>query len=102
MDDIEAQRDELTALASIFDESQIQIDSICQTAGCIYVKPEILDDLTVLIDPQIDSKATKFDLRHVCPIELHFNLPTYYPSSFPPHFSLVCKWLKRDQVIPMQ
>lgn len=101
MDDIEAQRDELLALASILDENQILVDSSsCQTAGCIYVKPEILQSLTIQItESSASTEATKFELQHLCPIELHFSVPPSYPSSSPPQFTLVCKWLKREQVI---
>lgn len=93
MEDVEAQKDEVLALQSIFDESQVLINSTSNHhTGCIFVKPELEDNFTVLGD------ETELKIQHLCPLELHFILPSEYPSTKPPHFTLVCKWLTRDQV----
>ena len=98
MEDTEAQNDEILALQSIFDDSQIQMNtSDAQKAGCIFVKPEIIGgQLAVRADK--NGHLVNTTLEHLCPIELHFNIPSDYPSVNPPDFTLVCKWLKRDQV----
>jgi len=93
MENIEAQKDEVLALQSIFDESQVLVNSSGeQHTGCMYVKPELGGDYTLLAD------ETRLNIQHLCPLELHFNLPPNYPSVEPPHFTLVCKWLTREQL----
>ena len=98
MDEMEAQRDEILVLQSIFDESQFVIDNTdTQSAGCIFVKPQI-DSLVVSADVAGSGTNEEFSVEHLYPLELHFNLPPNYPSEAPPHFTLVCKWLRREQV----
>lgn len=98
MDDSEAQKDEILALQSIFDETQIHINSGLdqETVGCILVKPEVKEKLSIQANK--DGLLQQFSVENLCPIELHFNFPVTYPSIVPPNFTLVCKWLKRDQV----
>lgn len=98
MEDDEAQNDEILALQSIFDDTQIHVDSCGQQkAGRIYVKPELCDGkLTVQADK--NGHLVNIIVEYLCPIELHFNIPSDYPSTHPPSFTLVCKWLRRDQV----
>ena len=93
MEDIEAQKDEVLALQSIFDETQVLVNSSGnQYAGCMHVKLDPGDNFSV------SGNETKFKIQHLYPLELHFNFPTNYPSAVPPHFTLVCKWLTREQV----
>ena len=48
MEDRDAQQDEILAIQSIFDESQIHIDSSGNNiSGCIFIKPEISDSITL-------------------------------------------------------
>ncbi len=100
MDDREAQKDEILALQSIFDETQIHVnnsnDASQEIVGCIYVRPEVTEKLTIQANK--DGQLQQFSVEYLCPIELHFNIPINYPSVTPPNFTLVCKWLKRDQV----
>lgn len=98
MDDSEAQKDEILALQSIFDETQIHINASSgqDIVGCIYIKPEINEKLNIQANK--DGMIQQFSVEHICPIELHFNIPANYPSVTPPDFTLVCKWLRRDQV----
>ena len=99
MEDIEAQKDEILALQSIFDQSQILINSSGDgCAGCLFVKPELCDNINIFIDQTTAKDAQEFSVQHLCPFELHFNVPVDYPSVNPPHFTLVCKWLTREQV----
>lgn len=97
MDDIEAQKDEILVLQSIFDESQIHVNcsSGQDIVGCIHIKP-VNEKLNVQANK--DGLLQQFFVDHLCPIELHFNIPVNYPSVTPPNFTLVCKWLRRDQV----
>jgi E3 ubiquitin-protein ligase RNF14 len=97
MDDREAQNDEIMALKSIFDETQIHVgNSGSEIVGCIYVKPEVPENFMVQADK--GGCLQQFAVQHVCPIELHFSIPANYPTVNPPNFTLVCKWLRRDQV----
>lgn len=97
MDDIESQRDEILALESILDQDRIKVmdNEGQQIAGYIYIKPEI-DTITVQAEKA--GKIQQCTVKHLPPIELHFNLPKDYPSTSPPGFTLVCKWLKHNQV----
>lgn len=98
MDDKEAQNDEILALESILEEDQFHITSNdLQTMGRILVKPEIANNLAVQLSR--DHQVFKTQIEHLPPFELHFNFPADYPSANPPTFTLVCKWLKREQVI---
>ncbi|KAI9554843.1 hypothetical protein GHT06_020120 [Daphnia sinensis] len=97
MEDHEAQNDEILALKSILDETQIQINNSSHlTVGCIYVKPEV--PTTFEVQAKKDGQLHTFRVQHLSPIELHFNYPVNYPSEKPPNFTLVCKWLRRDQL----
>lgn len=97
MEDHEAQKDEIMALKSIFDETQIHVrNSGPEIVGCIYVKPEVPENFMVQADK--GGHLQQFAVQHLCPIELHFNFPVNYPTVNPPTFTLVCKWLKREQV----
>ena len=103
MEDIEAQKDEILALQSIFDENQILVDDTgSQTAGCIYVKPEIVEPLPIRAcksgHQSNDILEIYGEVENVYPLELHFNLPSDYPTSSPPLFTLVSKYLSREQV----
>lgn len=95
--DKEAQNDEILALESILEENQFEItQNDEQTFGRILVKPEVAGKLTV--QSNRDQQVFKTEIEHLPPFELHFNFPTDYPSVTPPSFTLVCKWLKREQV----
>ena len=98
MDDSEAQKDEILVLQSIFDETQIHINNAAdqEIVGCIYVKPEVNEKLTIQANKE--GQLHQFCVDYLCPIELHFNIPANYPSVNPPNFTLVCKWLRREQV----
>lgn len=97
MDDKEAQNDEILALESILEADQFHITSNDhQTIGTILIKPEMVEKLTV--QSSRDQQLFKTDIEHLPPFELHFNFPADYPSANPPNFTLVCKWLKREQV----
>lgn len=97
MDNSEAQKDEILVLQSIFDETQIHVNNSSgqDIVGCIYIKP-VNEKLNIQANK--DGLLQQFTVEHLCPIELHFNIPANYPSVAPPNFTLVCKWLRRDQV----
>lgn len=42
--------------------------------------------------------SQSINVAHLPPIKLHFQLPSNYPSSAPPMFTLSCKWLNFTQV----
>ncbi len=97
MDDCEAQNDEIMALKSILDETQIHVrNSESEIVGCIYVNPDVPENY--IVQANKDGKMQQFAVHHLCPIELHFSIPVNYPTVNPPNFTLVCKWLRRDQV----
>jgi len=98
MEDREAQNDEIMALKSILDETQIHARNAGpEIVGCIYVKPDVPENFVVQANK--DGQMQQFAVKHLCPVELHFSIPVNYPSVNPPNFTLVCKWLRRDQVI---
>ena len=97
MEDMDAQKDEILALQSIFDENQIVVNStVNQFSGCMYIKPELCNKFTIYALKYEDLQ--QFAIEHLCPLEMHFSLPSNYPSVHPPKFTLVCKWLTRHQV----
>lgn len=98
MEDKESQNDELLALQSIFEESQFHVDTSNdgESIGYIFIKPEVNEQLTIKFDK--DGTVHELNIQHLYPIELHFSIPADYPSLSPPSYTLVCKWLQRDQV----
>ncbi len=97
MEDSDAQNDEILALESILEETKMYVNrSDLQITGCIFVSPEIEGRVT--IEASKNDHLMTLVLEHLCPFELHFTMPKTYPSSSPPIFTLVCKWLQRDQV----
>lgn len=99
MADSEEQRDEILALQSIYEESQFHVDTSNDQAivGYVFIKPEINGKLKVGATKNGEEK--QITVEHLCPIELHFAMPVNYPSVDPPNFTLVCKWLRRNQVL---
>jgi E3 ubiquitin-protein ligase RNF14 len=93
----EEQDDELLALSSIFTED-LAISEGPKPGGTY---THILKDLPqpfCIISKEADGKRRKFDIQFLPEIQLHFNFPATYPSTDPPSYFLVCKWLKTAQL----
>ncbi len=97
--DIELKLDELTALKSIFDEKVLTIDET-QLKGRFLAEPVISKTPYLVVyrkrnSKNRDNKETKeeFEIKHLPPIELYFELPEDYPSKSHPMFLISCKWL---------
>jgi hypothetical protein len=89
----------LTALKSIFDEKVLTIDET-QLKGRFLAEPVITETPYLVVYRKInyknkDNKQTKeeFEIKHLPPIELYFELPEDYPSKSHPMFLIFCKWL---------
>nr|XP_055036552.1 E3 ubiquitin-protein ligase RNF14-like [Misgurnus anguillicaudatus] len=92
-DNHEAQKDELLALASIYDEEEFRRDESGQE-GEIHLCLELPPDFKLLIK---GPTCVEYDLSFL-PVVLSFKLPVDYPLSSAPGFTLNSKWLTRVQI----
>ncbi|XP_056330231.1 E3 ubiquitin-protein ligase RNF14-like isoform X2 [Danio aesculapii] len=93
-DNQEAQSDELLALASIYDEEEFRRTESSQK-GEIHLCLELPPDFRLLIKGQTRAEV---DISFLPPLVLSFELPTDYPSSSAPVFTLSSIWLSRVQI----
>ncbi|KAJ7997213.1 hypothetical protein DPEC_G00226640 [Dallia pectoralis] len=93
-EDQEAQEDELLALASIYDEEEFRRAESAQ-GGEIQLCLELPPGFKLLVQ---GDKKTEYDVSFLPPLVLNFELPTDYPSSSSPVYTLSSKWLSRDQM----
>ncbi|XP_002667383.2 E3 ubiquitin-protein ligase RNF14-like [Danio rerio] len=90
----EAQSDELLALASIYDDEEFRRTESSQK-GEIHLCLELPPDFRLLINGQT---RVEVDVSFLPPLVLSFELPTDYPSSSAPVFTLSSIWLSRVQI----
>ncbi|XP_013872295.1 E3 ubiquitin-protein ligase RNF14 [Austrofundulus limnaeus] len=93
-EDQESQEDELLALASIYDEEEFRRAESAQ-GGEIQLCLELPPDFKVVV------KGDKTHEHNVCflpPLMLNFELPSDYPSTSPPVFTLSSKWITKAQL----
>lgn len=93
--DLEEQEDELLALQSIFDSEEF-IRNESKSAGQIRVFVELPGGFTVSLKG--GERLRQYEISHLPPLVLTFELPQNYPSSSPPSFTLTCSWLTHTQV----
>ena len=97
MDDEAAQEDEILALKSIYEESDIFSFNETTRKGTFFVKisstPPQLFNLNF-----VNEKLVNIKVEHLTPIQIEFELPKDYPSANPPKFSLSCRWLTLNNV----
>ncbi|UJR14050.1 hypothetical protein I4U23_001047 [Adineta vaga] len=92
--DIEIQRDELDALASILDETALEIDKdVKTTSGTIGVEVTLPDEF--YIEYHTNQRRR---VQYLPPIFLRFTLPNDYPSVSPPSYQLECIWMTDEQL----
>lgn len=93
--DLEEQEDELLALQSIFDSEEF-IRNESKSAGQIRVFVELPGGFTVSLKG--GERLRQYEISHLPPLVLTFELPQNYPSSSPPSFTLTCSWLTHTQL----
>uniref|UniRef100_A0A1A8CPS5 E3 ubiquitin-protein ligase RNF14 n=2 Tax=Nothobranchius TaxID=28779 RepID=A0A1A8CPS5_NOTKA len=93
-EDKEAQEDELLALASIYDEEEFRRAESAQ-GGEIQLCLELPPDFKVLVKGE---KTTEHNVCFLPPLVLNFELPSDYPSTRPPSFTLSSKWMTKSQL----
>lgn len=99
-EDLEAQKDELLALDSIFGSEvlvRVADGTHSAAAGEMRASVELSQDFFVAVK---DGDAfVYFGISSLPPLTLSFELPEEYPSSAPPSFTLTCCWLTDTQVV---
>lgn len=93
-EDQEAQEDELLALASIYDEEEFRRADSAQ-GGEIQLCLELPPDFKLIVKGE---KSTEYNISFLPPLVLNFELPSDYPSSSSPVFTLSSKWLTKAQM----
>ncbi|RWS23207.1 E3 ubiquitin-protein ligase RNF14-like protein, partial [Leptotrombidium deliense] len=93
------QRDEIMALLSIFEEN-IFIVNENQKSGRFLAHHNLRKTPFPIIykDEDQANEETIF-VKHLPPIELHFELPPKYPSVQAPHFWISCSWLSHEDLV---
>ncbi|XP_043925216.1 E3 ubiquitin-protein ligase RNF14-like isoform X2 [Protopterus annectens] len=94
-EDIEAQEDELLALAGIYNEDEFNRTESSQ-GGEIRICLTLPPHFRVLVDGR--NEQLEYIVEFLPPIILRFDLPVDYPSASAPAFTLHCKWLSESQV----
>ncbi|XP_010901237.3 E3 ubiquitin-protein ligase RNF14 isoform X1 [Esox lucius] len=87
--DIEAQEDELLALASIYSQGEFA------RAG---LGGEIRVSLDLPLDFSVKAGDRNYAISFLPPLLLIFDLPCDYPSTSSPEFILTCQWLSHSQL----
>jgi len=97
MDNEAAQEDEILALKSIYEETDIFCYNESTRKGTFFVKisstPPQLFNLNF-----VNEKLFNIKVEHLTPIQIEFELPKDYPSANPPIFSLSCRWLTHNNL----
>ncbi|XP_067221577.1 E3 ubiquitin-protein ligase RNF14-like [Chanodichthys erythropterus] len=91
---LDAQSDELLALASIYDEEEFNRTESRQS-GKIHLCLELPPNFRLLVKGEA---CVECGISFLPPLVLSFELPTDYPSSSAPVFTLSSKWLSRVQI----
>ncbi|XP_057216009.1 E3 ubiquitin-protein ligase RNF14-like [Triplophysa rosa] len=92
-DNHEAQKDELLALASIYDEEEFQ-RAESGREGEIHLCLELPSDFKLIVK---EPTCVEYGISFL-PTILSFDLPVDYPSSSAPVFSLSSKWLTGERI----
>uniref|UniRef100_T1JN94 Uncharacterized protein n=1 Tax=Strigamia maritima TaxID=126957 RepID=T1JN94_STRMM len=100
LDNGEAQGDEILALDSIFDSNVfIAVDESGLKGGQFIANLQLSLPFHVICKlPDAETPPKAHEIEHLPPVIINFRLPLDYPSNAPPHFTLSCKWLSRDQL----
>ncbi|XP_028668597.1 E3 ubiquitin-protein ligase RNF14 [Erpetoichthys calabaricus] len=100
-EDLEAQKDELLALASIYDDEEFRSDEGAH-GGEIRVLVDLPEDFRIIVrdknNETVENGQLEYKVSFLPPLILNFEFPDDYPSASPPRYSLSCKWLTRLQL----
>ncbi|XP_066447322.1 E3 ubiquitin-protein ligase RNF14-like [Eleutherodactylus coqui] len=100
-EDQEAQEDELLALASIYSEDEFK-RADAASGGEILLCLDLASHFKVSVKSNGAAASFTEDFEKTVaflpPIVLNFELPSDYPSTAPPNFTLSCKWLSPRQL----
>ncbi|KAL2101490.1 hypothetical protein ACEWY4_003251 [Coilia grayii] len=91
-----AQEDELLAMESIFGPAEFR-RSKTYSGGVMQVCPELSSEFKVIKKGRRE-RHTEYDLQHLPPLVVDFELPATYPSQSSPVFTLSCQWLSHKQL----
>lgn len=102
-EDLEAQEDELLALASIYDADEFRkAESVQGGETRIYL--DLPQNFKIFVsgnsNESLQNSGFEYTICFLPPLVLNFELPPDYPSSSPPSFTLSGKWLSPTQVDP--
>lgn len=95
--DNEKQKDELTALESIYNNEEFSYKQENNQYECILkVFLTLSGDFYFSYKDirQTDEEPTKVHISHLPPLTVLVTLPPNYPSSSPPNFTLISSWLR--------
>ncbi|MEJ1280147.1 ring finger protein 14 [Cricetulus griseus] len=100
-EDLEAQEDELLALASIYDADEFRkAESVQGGETRIYL--DLPQNFKIFVSGNsnecLQNSGFEYTICFLPPLVLNFELPPDYPSSSPPSFTLSGKWLSPTQV----
>lgn len=98
MDDHDRQRDEMIALASIYNENEFSYTKDKRINCTANISPKFPKQLELRFSNCSSNSASgstreQIFIEHFPPISLHIQLPDAYPSQEPPHFCLSIIWL---------
>ena len=109
-DNLLQQEDEMAILEAMKTaETEFQWEYLNDTVvGVIRVEPSLQKPLTIQFDPESGiykhisqtehNSCSAISVSYLPSVELHFELPSNYPSEAPPKFTLSCQWLNFSQV----
>ncbi|XP_051171593.1 E3 ubiquitin-protein ligase RNF14-like [Leptopilina boulardi] len=95
--DNEKQKDELTALESIYNSEEFSYKHENNEYECtLKIFLNLSGDFYFSYKDirQIDEESTKVQISHLPPITVLVTLPNNYPSLSPPNFTLISSWLR--------
>ncbi|KAM9180282.1 E3 ubiquitin-protein ligase RNF14-like [Dugong dugon] len=100
-EDLEAQEDELLALASIYDGDEFK-RAECIRGGEIRIYLDLPQNFKIFVSSNpaddLQNNGNEYVICFLPPLVLNFELPLDYPSNSPPTFTLSGKWLSLTQL----
>ncbi|KAK2580463.1 hypothetical protein KPH14_006205 [Odynerus spinipes] len=94
--DSEKQKDEITALESIYNEEEFSYHKEEKLYECtfkIFINLPTEYHFTYCDSRNPEEPAEKVQISHLPPLSLYVTLPENYPSTTPPKFTLCSSWL---------
>ncbi|XP_064134197.1 E3 ubiquitin-protein ligase RNF14-like isoform X1 [Loxodonta africana] len=100
-EDLEAQEDELLALASIYDGDEFR-RAECIQGGETRIFLDLPQNFKIIVNSKsnmcLRNNGKQYVICFLPPLVLNFELPPDYPSNSPPAFTLSGKWLTPTQL----